>query len=95
MAEAVKTASLGGIMIAALYARESVDERLSGTGMFTQLEELRHKAKSEGWQVFREYIDEGKTGTKAEGREALNQLMLDAKAHHFDIVAVTKLDRFF
>lgn len=82
-------------MIAALYARESVDERLSGTGMFTQLEELRVKAEREGWQVYREYIDEAKTGTKAEGREALAQLILDAKAHRFDIVAVTKLDRFF
>lgn len=81
-------------MIAALYARESVDERLSGTGMFTQLQELRHRAELEGWQVYREYVDEAKTGTKDE-REGLRQLILDAKAHRFDIVAVTKLDRFF
>ena len=81
-------------MIAALYARESVDERLSGTGMYSQLEELRAKAERQNWQVYREYIDEAKTGTKDE-REGLTQLMLDAKAHRFDIVAVAKLDRFF
>jgi len=82
-------------MIAATYARESVDERLSGTGMYTQLEELKHRAEREGWQVYKQYIDEAKTGTKAEGREGLKQLMSDAKASRFDIVAVTKLDRFF
>jgi len=82
-------------MIVALYARESVDERLSGTGLYTQITELKRKAEFEKWQVYRLYTDEAKSGTTDDGREGLNQMILDAKAGKFNAVAITKLDRFF
>lgn len=80
----------------ALYARISHREKgKEGTSIENQLYQLRRAADYHGWGIYRQYIDKLRTGTKAEGREGLRQLMLDAKAHWFDIVAVTKLDRFF
>ena len=80
----------------ALYARISPSERgKEGTSIENQLYLLHRAADYYGWEVHKEYIDELRSGTKAEGREALSRLMLDAKAERFTKIAVTKLDRFF
>jgi len=80
----------------ALYCRISPRERgKEGTSIENQLYLLRRAVDYYGWTVYKEYVDELRSGTKAEGREALSQLMLDAKAGRFQKVVVTKLDRFF
>jgi len=81
---------------AALYSRISPREKgREGTSIENQLYQLHRAADYYIWEVYQEYSDELASGTKAEGREGLKRLMLDAKAHRFNIVAVTKLDRFF
>ena len=74
----------------ALYARVST---LNGQDPEMQLSELREYASRRGWNVAREYVDQGVSGSK-ESRPELNQLMADAHRRHFDAVLVWKVDRF-
>jgi len=77
----------------AIYTRVSSQEQVEGNSLENQLSDLKR------WADYKEYeplfySDEGKTGTN-DNREGLQQLLADAKAKRFEIVAVTKLDRFF
>jgi DNA invertase Pin-like site-specific DNA recombinase len=58
-----------------------------------QLRELREYAGRRGWEVSREYVDQGVSGSK-ESRPELNVLMSDAHQRRFDAVLVWKTDRF-
>lgn len=58
-----------------------------------QVAELREYTSRRGWEIFREYVDHGISGSK-ESRPELNQLMSDAHRRHFDVVLVWKVDRF-
>ena len=77
-------------MRAGLYARVST---LNGQHPEMQLEELREYASRRGWEITREYVDEGVSGSQ-ESRPELNRLMADAHSRKFDIVLVWKIDRF-
>jgi len=79
----------------ALYVRVSTEEQANeGVSIDAQLAALRTYAKLNNWLVTDEYVDAGYTGGNDE-RPALQRLLLDAKAHKFDMVAVAKLDRFY
>jgi len=54
---------------------------------------LRRFVSERGWDIFKEYVDEGISGTK-DSRPALNELMNDAKKRKFDVVLVWRFDRF-
>lgn len=73
----------------ALYCRVST---LDQSTEF-QLLDLRRYVSDRGWQIFREYCDNGISGTK-DSRPALNQLMDDARKRRFDCVLVWRFDRF-
>ncbi len=73
----------------AIYARVSTTEQSTDS----QLLDLRRYVRERGWTVFREYVDEGISGTK-DSRPALNELMNDAKKRRFDVVLVWRFDRF-
>jgi len=73
----------------ALYARVSTTEQSTDS----QLLDLRRYVRERGWDTFREYVDEGISGTK-DSRPALNELMNDAKKRRFDVVLVWRFDRF-
>jgi len=73
----------------ALYARVSTTEQSTDS----QLLDLRRYGSERGWDVFKEYVDEGISGTK-DSRPALNELMNDAKKRKFDVVLVWRFDRF-
>jgi len=73
----------------ALYARVSTTEQSTDS----QLLDLRRYVRERGWNIFREYVDEGISGTK-DSRPALNELMNDAKKRRFDVVLVWRFDRF-
>ena len=73
----------------ALYFRVSTADQ--STAM--QKVELRRYAKARALTVFREYSDDGVSGTKAK-RPALDQLMDDAHKRQFDMVVVWRFDRF-
>jgi len=73
----------------ALYARVSTTDQSTDS----QLLDLRRYVRERGWDVFKEYVDEGISGTK-DSRPALNELMNDAKKRRFDVVLVWRFDRF-
>ncbi|MBC8228692.1 recombinase family protein [bacterium] len=73
----------------ALYARVSTNEQ--STEM--QLSDLRRYAQQRGGDVYKEYVDEGVSGTK-EKRPALDELMADGRKRLFDVVLVWRFDRF-
>jgi len=75
---------------AALYARVSTH---NGQNPEMQLCELREYCDRRGWQVFREYVDVGISGSK-EKRPELDRLMADAHRRQFDVLIVWKFDRF-
>ncbi len=73
----------------ALYARVSTTDQSTDS----QLLDLRRYVRERGWTMFKEYVDEGISGTKG-SRPALNELMDDAKKRRFDVVLVWRFDRF-
>ena len=73
----------------ALYARVSTTDQSTES----QLLDLRRYVSERGWNIFKEYVDEGISGTK-DSRPALNELMNDAKKRRFDVVLVWRFDRF-
>jgi site-specific DNA recombinase len=79
----------------ALYVRVSTEEQANeGVSIDAQLAALRASARLNNWLVADEYVDAGYTGGNGE-RPALQRLLLDAKAHKFNVVAVARLDRFY
>ena len=70
-----------------IYARVSTREQ----DPFKQVNELNSFAFQQNIKVHKVYIDKI-SGTKSR-RPQLNQLMMDAKKHLFDVVLVWKLDR--
>jgi len=73
----------------ALYARVSTTDQSTDS----QLLDLRRYVSERSWQSYKEYVDEGISGTK-DSRPALNELMNDAKKRKFDVVLVWRFDRF-
>ena len=73
----------------ALYARVSTSEQSTDS----QLLDLRRYVRERGWHIFKEFVDNGISGTK-DSRPALNELMNDAKKRRFDTVLVWRFDRF-
>jgi len=73
----------------AIYARVSTTDQSTES----QLLDLRRYVSERGWNIFKEYVDEGISGTK-DSRPALNELMNDAKKRRFDVVLVWRFDRF-
>ena len=73
----------------AIYARVSTLDQSTDS----QLLDLRRYVRERGWHLYREYTDNGISGTK-DSRPALNELMNDAKKRRFDSVLVWRFDRF-
>ncbi len=74
----------------ALYARVSTANKKQDVE--TQLIPLREFCAQRGWEVTREYVDTGFSGS-TESRPALDALMTDAKRGKFDAMLCWKLDR--
>jgi DNA invertase Pin-like site-specific DNA recombinase len=73
---------------AALYMRVStVDQHPETQGI-----ELRAFANLRGYEIVREYVDQGVSGTKAR-RPALDKLLHEARRRPFDVVLVWSCDR--
>ena len=73
---------------AAIYARISTpDQHLN-----TQLYDLRKLAAQRGFEITREYCDQGISGSKAR-RPGLDSMMNDARRGEFSIVLVSAFDR--
>jgi DNA invertase Pin-like site-specific DNA recombinase len=74
----------------AIYARVSTTN--GGQDPALQTRELHEYAERRGWQIVREYVDRGVSGSK-DSRPALNELLADVHQRKCDVVLVWKLDR--
>lgn len=75
-------------MRAAIYCRVSTSDQ--STEM--QLRDLRKLADGRGFEVVKEYCDEGQSGSKS-SRPALDRMLADAANGKFDVVLIWRLDR--
>lgn len=75
-------------MTAVLYARVSTQDQTCEN----QLIELRRYCAARGWQVRREFVDTGISGSK-DRRPALDDLLRDARRRRFDVLVCWRLDR--
>ena len=74
---------------AAIYCRVSTNDQKTDM----QLMDLRKYANDRGVTIFKEYVDNGISGS-IKKRPALDQLMNDSKKKKFDVVLVWRFDRF-
>jgi DNA invertase Pin-like site-specific DNA recombinase len=75
----------------AIYARISTSHGQQSPEM--QLQALREYCHARHLEIYKEYVDEGISGSK-DSRPALNEMMDEAKKRKFDTVLVWKFDRF-
>jgi len=73
----------------AIYARVSRDSQK----VDMQLHDLRRYADQRGFEISREFIDEGFSGSLS-SRPALNEMMDGARKRKYDVVLVWRFDRF-
>jgi site-specific DNA recombinase len=79
----------------AIYARVSSQEQaVEGVSIDAQIGILKAYAASQGWEIADEYVDGGYSGGTDE-RPELRRLFADTGRGRFDVIAVSKLDRFF
>lgn len=81
-------------MKVSIYIRVSTeDQAKEGYSLEVQREYLKSFAKRESYEIFKVYCDDGISAYSTK-REALQQLLKDAKDKKFDLVLVYKIDRF-
>jgi len=73
----------------AIYCRVSTLDQSTDS----QLLDLRRYVAERQWNIYKEYVDEGISGTK-DSRPALDELMDAARKRKFDVVLVWRFDRF-
>ena len=80
----------------ALYARVSTDAQVrDGDSIQAQLSALREYAKKNNYEVAGVYCDDGISGTLLNERDELQRMLDDVRAGKIDLVAFTRLDRYF
>ena len=72
-----------------IYARVSTKDQ----SCEMQLRDLRTYCAARGFDLVREYVDLGESGSK-DSRPELNKLMDDARKRQFDAIVVWRFDRF-
>ena len=80
---------------AALYARVSSDRQDVDLSVSAQLRALKDYAKSNGYSVAREYVDEAESGRVADRPQFREMIEEGSKPKaHFDVILVWKFSRF-
>ena len=80
-------------MKCALYARVSTEEQAKRFSISAQVDLLRNFARTHKYEIFKEYVDEGASGSTSD-RSQLKELLSDAQRGFFEIVLVYRIDRF-
>jgi len=75
---------------AAMYVRMSTDHQKYSTE--NQADTIREYAGKRGMEIVRRYADEGKSGLKIDGRDALKQLIADVQSGAADFQVILVLD---
>ncbi|OHT19115.1 hypothetical protein BHE75_01098 [Sphingomonas haloaromaticamans] len=78
------------VVRAAEYVRMSTDHQRYSTE--NQAEAIRHYATARGFEIVRTYADEGKSGLRIDGRDALKRLIEDVGAGTTDFKAILVYD---
>ena len=79
-------------MKVSLYARVSTSDKEQDT--MTQLMPLREFVRSQGWELFNEYVDQV-PATDLVHRTAWRELLEEASKRKFDLLLVWRMDRAF
>lgn len=80
----------------AIYCRVSTDQQVKeGDSIQAQLDALRAYAKKNGYEIVGEYVDDGISGTLLNERDELQRMLDDVRGGKIDLVAFTRLDRYF
>lgn len=84
------------VMRAAIYLRVSTPGQATKdkASLPEQEKQAMELIERHGWNFIESYKDEGKSGTKAEGRDAYLKLKEDAKLNKFNVIVVWDFDRF-
>jgi site-specific DNA recombinase len=79
---------------AVIYARVSTEEQAKeGFSINAQLTDMRRYADLYQMDIIDEYIDEGASGSKIEGRLEMKRLLKDASSKKYNVVLFYKIDR--
>lgn len=79
-------------MRCAIYARVS-KKKEEGISIDAQINSLKSYIKKKKWMLYKEYVDDGKSGATI-NRPQFRYLLEDAVEGKFDVILVYKIDRF-
>jgi len=81
--------------LAAIYIRVSTEDQAKfGISLSAQEEALKNYSKALGYEIFKIYRDEGRSGKDIEHRPEMQQMLADAEMRRFQAIFIYKLDRF-
>lgn len=78
---------------AVFYARVSTQEEQQLKALPKQIEECKDSIKRNGWILVDQYVDEGKSGTRTDGRKEYKRLYADMLERKFDVIVIKSQDR--
>lgn len=78
---------------AVFYARVSTQEEQQLKALPKQIEECKDCIKRNGWKLVDQYVDEGKSGTRTDGRKEYKRLYTDMLEGKFDVIVIKSQDR--
>lgn len=79
----------------AIYARVSTEHEAQLAALDNQLDWYKPILSAHPeWELYRQYVDEGITGTSADKRPEFMQMIADAKKHKFDLIITRETSRF-
>jgi site-specific DNA recombinase len=81
-------------MRCAIYARVSTKRDEQRNSLDNQITFTTNIVMDNGWQLVKPYVDDGVSGTTFSKREAIQQLIRDAKQKKFEAVIAKSVSRF-
>ena len=81
-------------MRCAIYARVSTKRDEQRNSLDNQIAFTTGIVAEKGWQLVKTYVDDGVSGTTFSKREAIQQLIHDAKRKKIDVVIAKSVSRF-
>lgn len=81
--------------LAAIYVRVSTQDQVQfGISLQAQEQALENYARNNGYEIYKLYKDEGKSGKDLKHRPAMQEMLQDAQLRKFNAIFIYKLDRF-
>jgi len=79
--------------VVALYIRVSTEEQVQGFSLEAQKNALDDYCRERQLDIYKLYIDAGRSGKSISGRPSLNEMLEDARSEHFQQVLCLRLSR--